>query len=70
MYTIIDFLAPYPDELRSSDIADVLGCTVRTAVAICNHRHLVASKSGGQWMIAKDDLLEQLLAVRRPPLPR
>lgn len=68
MYSIVNFLEPYPEVLKSAEIADVLGCTVRTAVAICNHRHLHASKLGGQWMITKEDLLSQLLALRRPAL--
>lgn len=70
VYSIVTYLSRFPALLSSSDIAQVLGCSVTTAIQLCRDGEVPAAKVDGKWTISNDALLAHLLGARTPPLPR
>jgi excisionase family DNA binding protein len=68
MFSIVDVLAEQPAVLTSKELATALGCTVRSATRLCSDGSLRAYKIGGRWVVARHELLAQLLASRTPAL--
>lgn len=68
MFSIVDVLADQPAVLTSKELATALGCTVRSATRLCSEGTLRAYKIGGRWLVARHELLAQLLASRTPAL--
>ena len=66
MYTILDYLARYPQTLGVAELAEILDCTGRTAAQLCRDNYIVAARVAGKWSIHRDDLATQILALRSP----
>lgn len=69
MYSIANFLSTYPPLLSSTELADALGCSVRTANQLCRDQEIVASKECGRWSISTQDLVCQLQVLRNITMP-
>lgn len=64
MYTVKSYLSDFPDVMRITDIARALGCGEPAASRVCNDGSLSIPKLDGEWVIAKDDFINQVFALR------
>lgn len=54
--------------MQLKDLAQVLGCTIDEADAICVSGQLHAIQTHGGWTVSKRELIRQLLVLRSPAL--
>jgi len=59
---IVEHLATYPAQMKTSDVADALGVSVLVVTNWLKAGQVPGYKVGGRWFVLRDELADYLLA--------